>query len=418
MCKCLREKSDRMSVLEVKLFGAFSAVYEKKPLSFGKNSATKVIKLLQILFYHKESGITREKLLEDLYGREELTDAANNLRVTVHRLKKVLTNAGLPEGDYISIKKSVYKWESPVEVKVDALEMERLISEAENTEDEKLKIRMLEDACRMYVGDFLANNSGDEWVIVEAVRYKKLYSKALHQVCEWKIAHEEYDDVLNLCSVASELYPFDEWQAYKIDCFIAMNRYKDAMKEYEETAHMLGEELGISPSVHMLQQFELLSGRVQNRPQEISNIKSGLQEEEYESGAFFCSVPGFRDAYRVMCRCMERSGQSVFLLVCTLTDNKGRPLGSGERLDLMSQGLHDAIKSSLRRSDSFTKYNPAQYLVMLVGTNEEDCQIVINRIRKNFGKEHRSWEQYLECGVTSLLDYSDVQLNEGLRFAD
>lgn len=124
----------------------------------------------------------------------------------------------------------------------------------------------------------------------------------------------------------------------------------------------------------------------------------------FESGAFFCTIPGFRDVYRSVRRGMERSGQSVFLLVCTLTDNHGHPLESSKKLDEMSEGLFYAIKSSLRRGDSFTKYNSSQYLAMLMGTNEENCQIVIDRIMRSYGSLHKSWEQHLQCSVASLYD--------------
>ena len=406
-----------MQALEVKLFGVFAITYDKKPLSFGKSSSTKVIKLLQILFAHLENGITREKLIENLYGREEVNDAANNLRVTVHRLKKLLVNSGLPEYDYIKIKKGVYRWDSPFEVMVDALEMERIIRESQLEEESAKKIEMLEAACKMYVGEFMPNASGEDWVVVESVRYKNLYSKALQVVLDWKMEKGEYEEAIRLAAVACELYPFDEWQSVKIDCYIAMNHYKDAMREYEQTARMLVEELGVTPSARMLEQFEIMSGRLQNRPQAINKIQNNLKEDAFESGAFFCTVPGFRDSYRIMSRCMERNGQSVFLLVCTLTDGLGRPLDAGEKLDVMSDTLFGAIKDSLRRSDSFTKYNQAQYLVMLVGTNEEDCQIVINRITKRFARNHKSWEQYLDCGVSSLFDYESHTGPADYRFA-
>lgn len=55
------------------------------------------MKLLQILLYHGDTGISRDKLLDELYGREELADAANNLRVTAHRLKKIIVDARTSE---------------------------------------------------------------------------------------------------------------------------------------------------------------------------------------------------------------------------------------------------------------------------------------------------------------------------------
>ena len=390
------------TVLYVQMLGVFNIKYGEQPISLGRNTATKAVKLLQILLYHLEKGIAREALLECLYGREDLTDAANNLRVTVHRLKKLLVDAGLPEHDYITIKKGIYQWDSPMPVVVDALEMKRLIETAEEEDEEEKKIEMLEQACGMYMGEFLPNMSGEDWVVVESLQYKNMYSDALRQVCDWKLENGEYEQVLKLCAPACEMYPFDEWQTVKIDCYMGLHRYKDALKEYEETAKMLVEELGISPTPKMMEQFKFMSKRITNRPQEINEIQDQLQEETWEKGAFFCTIPGFRDAYRVIRRCMERNGQSVFLLVCTLVDSKGRPMEQSEKLEAMSDVLFLSVKNSLRRCDFFTKYNTTQYLVMLMGTNEENCQIVIDRITKRFTAEHKAWARHLDCSVSSL----------------
>ena len=112
--------SDHLPVLKVRLFGGFSASYGEIPVSFGRNTTTKAMKLLQILLYHGDTGISRDKLLDELYGREELADAANNLRVTAHRLKKIIVDAGLPSHDYINIKKGIYRWDAPMPTEVDA----------------------------------------------------------------------------------------------------------------------------------------------------------------------------------------------------------------------------------------------------------------------------------------------------------
>ena len=93
--------NDTNNVLQVQMLGVFNVKYGDKPLSLGRNTATKAMKLLQLLLYHLDKGITREELIENLYGREDITDTANNLRVTVHRLKKLLIDTGLPEHDYM-----------------------------------------------------------------------------------------------------------------------------------------------------------------------------------------------------------------------------------------------------------------------------------------------------------------------------
>ena len=393
-----------LPVLRVRLFGKEKITYGDTPILYGRNSITKAMKLLLILLYCGKEGITRNKLLEDLYGREELSDAANNLRVTIHRLKKMLYDAGLPEYEYIVAKGGLYYWDSPMETTVDAIVFRNMIAKAKEETNEKKKYAILSQACRMYTGEFLQKMSGDEWVLMESVHCKNLYTDALRQVCDYLLEQKEYKEVLRMVEPACEMYPFDEWQSVKIDCYIAMNRFREALKEYENTAKLLTEELGVSPSERMMKQFAVMSEHINNRPHVITEIKGDLREETEERGALFCTFPGFRDAYRVIRRGMERNGQSVFLLLCTLIDRKGRPMEDSEKLDEMSEVLFRSIKCALRRSDSFTKYNRSQYLVMLVGTNKENCQIAIDRIIDSFTREHKTWRNNLDCNVTSLLD--------------
>ena len=118
--------NEKTAILNVRMLGDFSITYDGRQVSFGKNTTTKAMKLLQILIYYGEQGIAREKLLNALYVREELADAANNLRVTAHRLKKMIIDAGLPEYDYIVIKKGVYRWNAPVPTVVDARKFQEL----------------------------------------------------------------------------------------------------------------------------------------------------------------------------------------------------------------------------------------------------------------------------------------------------
>lgn len=399
-----------LPVLKVRLFGKERITYGDEPILYGRNSVTKAMKLLMILLHSGKDGIPRNKLLEDLYGREEVSDAANNLRVTIHRLKKMLVEAGLPEYEYIISRNGIFYWDSPMETEVDTEVFKDLLAQVEAEPDLDKRLTLRKEACQLYRGEFLQKLSGDEWVLMESVQYKNMYSQALQQVCAVLMECKEYEEALRMVQPACEMYPFDEWQAVKIDCYIAMHRYKESMQEYERTTKLLIEELGVSPSERMMKQFKLLSEHISNRPQVIEEIKEGLRENPEEKGAFFCTLPGFRDTYRVIRRGMERNGQSVFLMVCTIVDSKGRPMGSSEKLDEMSEKLYQSIKESLRRCDSFTKYNQAQFLVLLMGTNEENCQIVIDRVTSRFSEEHRSWKQHLQCTVSSLYEVDNSSL--------
>ena len=136
-------------------------MYGDQPVFLGKNTTTKAMKLLQILLYHGEQGIAREKLLNTLYVREELADASNNLRVTVHRLKKIIIDAGLPADDYINIKKGIYSWHSPMKTVVDTKVFVSLYKEAKECTDAEQKeaLRRFDAAMK---GEKLDNGDGEE----------------------------------------------------------------------------------------------------------------------------------------------------------------------------------------------------------------------------------------------------------------
>ena len=321
--------SDHLPVLKVRLFGGFSASYGEIPVSFGRNTTTKAMKLLQILLYHGDTGISRDKLLDELYGREELADAANNLRVTAHRLKKIIVDAGLPSHDYINIKKGIYRWDAPMPTEVDAHQFVILSKDVQACTDKVKKLALLKKICLMYRGEFLPELSGDEWVLVESVQYKNIYSESLQELCKLLIERGEEDYV--------------------------------------------------------------------------------------RGGAFYCSLPSFRDTYRLVSRIIERNGQSVYLMLCSITNGKGMPMDKPDKLEVLSSELQNTIQQCLRKGDSFTKYSPSQFLILLVGTNKENCSMIFDRIQRYFSREHKSWKQYLDYFVSSVAEVdqqdSPIQFN-------
>ncbi|OUN25284.1 AfsR/SARP family transcriptional regulator [Blautia sp. An81] len=402
--------------LKVYMLGKFSMVYGGRPVTFKRNSATKVLKLLQILLHYSgaRGGISRSQLLEDLYGREEVSDAANNLRVTVHRLKKMLADTILPDYDYIQIEDGIYKWRSPMPTWVDVIDFSEYVKKGEAETNEAERYRLFRHACLLYQGDFLPELSGEDWVIINSVAYKKQFSIALSGVWEYLKYIQNYEEMLEISSEAVRIYPFDEWQAMKIEALMGLDRYKEAMDFYEETARMFFEELGISPSSRIMKLFDEMSAKMTSSYQTAGEIEKKLKEEEEKSGALYMSLPSFRDSYRLLQRILERNGQSAYLMVITMVDSKGRPAESTKKQEEYSKALHDAIQKSLRKGDSFTKYSTSQFLILLVGTNKENCRLIFERIVNNFSMEHRTWKNYLKYFASSL---AEVESNQSrIRF--
>lgn len=391
-------------VLKVQMLGGFSITYGDSLITFKKNTASKSMQLLQLLLYKKETGVPRKELIEILYGRGGLSDPSNNLRVSVHRLRRQMAEAGLPEEEYIKIVNGVYTWSSSVPTIIDVLEFHSLTEKAKDEKNPEKKAELQKKALELYQGDFLPKLSGEDWVLLEAVKYKNEYEETLQEVLEYQERCENFEEILRLSAAASDLYPFDEWQRYKIEALMGMGRDEEAMQVYQDTSRLFFEELGIQPSERMIHQFREMSKRIRNVPKAMPDIKGGLQEKGEETGAYYCSLPSFIDGYRLIRRMIERNGQSVYLMLCTLTDGNGNPMESGSKLERMSGELKLAIKRSLRKGDSYTQYSVNQFLILLIGTNEENCSLVSDRITRNFAEEHKYWKNCIEYYVSSVID--------------
>ena len=71
---------------------------------------------------------------------------------------------------------------------------------------------------------------------------------------------------------------------------------------------------------------------------------------------------------------------------------------------MLAEELKNAIKRTLRRGDLFSLCSPSQFVLMLNGTNEEDCKLIAGRITKAFCEKHNSWKKCLRYYVTSAID--------------
>ena len=171
-------------MLKVRMLGQEEITYGDHPILSGKNKITKSMELLLLLLHRKETGIARSRLADALYGVEEVADAGNSLRVTSHRLRKLLLDAGMPEEDFITIREGVYRWSSREEMDVDVWKFRELIEGAEKETDEARKAELLKAACQMYRGEFLPKLSGQEWALLAAASYKKMYCNALTWIIE------------------------------------------------------------------------------------------------------------------------------------------------------------------------------------------------------------------------------------------
>ena len=395
------------SDLQIQMFGTYSIKYEDKPISFERNTTTKTNQLMQILLQAGDKGIPRTKLLSSLFGDEDMANPANSLRATVFRLRKLLAAAGLPEDDYVTIKGGTYYWTSNIPYELDAHEFEALVQKAGKESDKAKKKSCLLEAVSLYQGEFLPQLGAEEWAVVLNVYYKNLFSDAMRTLCQMLKEEKDFKNLYHYAAKAAIIYPLEDWQIWQMDSLIAMDRQDEAMVLYETTTELLYKELGLTPSEQMKERFRQLEVYQHNKSDHVHAIQEGLNQREKEEGAFFCSYLSFVEGYRYVRRVIERSGQSAYLLLCTITDGKGTPLEKGERLSKVADELEQAIRISLRRGDMFTRYSDNQFLMLLLEIKQEDCAIVVKRINGCFEKTSR--KNYLKYSTAPVSEVKEAE---------
>lgn len=389
-------------ILEVSMLGTFRMQYGNHSFIIDRKSTTKTNRLLQIILHAGTEGVTREELVGRLWENEEVANPSNSFRAILFRVRKLLKEQGLPESDYIISRKGVYCWTPEIPYRCDCISFEEKAEHALKQAEDFGKTE-LEEAVRLYRGEFLPALGASEWVISWATKYRKLYMSCVKRLCGIYRDEQEYQKLYEIAEKAAVLYPLDDWQVYQMEALIAMKRSKEAVALYHRTEEMLLAELGSEPSKSMLEQLKRISSCVtEDDATHIQAIQEKL-EEEREEGAFYCSYPVFIENYRFAKRVLQRTGKSAWLLMSTITDGKGYASEGGVHFEYIRAELEQALKNSLRSGDLYTRYSTNQYLILLIGIEEENCGLVIERINNNMertaGKKYVKYHKVLVNGT-------------------
>lgn len=385
--------------IKVKMLGEFTLEYKGQAFTIERNTVTKVNQLLQMLLYFPD-GMAKKEILENLFNHEIIADPSNSLRALVFRLRKILPKCGLPNDEYVHIKRGTYSWTEDIPVDCDAHAFEKLANAAMEKENNN-RIALLEQACDIYGGDFLPELYGAEWATLIQVKLRKLYFNCVKELCEDYINKADYKKLLEISQKAASLYPHEGYQSYQMQALIELGKKQEAMQLYEQTEKIMFEELGVSVNSKMTEMLDKLGGRIRNSTDLIATVQKNLETaKEDTEGAFYCSYPVFVESYRYIKRVISRAGLSAWLMLCTITDGKGVALSSSDRLEDLMEELSESIMHSLRGGDMYTRYSDNQFVILLLQTTKEDCEKVQDRINDNMSKESR--RRYLQYHLTAV----------------
>ncbi len=372
--------------LQVQMLGGFSLSWGGKLVAGStKSSESQFNYLMQLLLHHGENGVSRDMLERVLFEDRDIQDIHHAARSVIYNAKRKLRAAGLPDVNYIEQRKGICYWNPQVPVKEDAAEFERLYRQAEEASDREEKVKLYMEACHLYTGEFLPQQTGVVWVAQEAKRYRALFCSCVERAVRQLRLTQDFPQMEELGIYATVINPLSDWETVTMEALVAMGRYEDARRLYDDTVDLYFQEQGLRPSSRMMELFEKLGTQMEHQYDALDDIQRKLSEGgENAYGGYLCTYPVFQGVYRMVERMMERGGQSVYLMLCMVVDSKGNPMKEGSVLEELTHRLGEAIQQSVRHSDSVCRYGKGQYLVLLVNTTRENCGVIQRRINYHF----------------------------------
>lgn len=387
-------------ILYVRMLGGFSVTWRGKQIVGGvKSRESQMAYFLQCLLHHRGEGVSRARLEEILFGERDVSDIHHAMRSVLYNTKKKLREAGLPEAEYIYQEKGVYYWNKAIPVKEDAKEFEELYNRVKGTEEPEKQLEYLLTACGYYTGEFLPRQSGIIWAAQEARRYQEMFFYCVEQAAILLRIQEDWPRMRELGLHATKVSPFADWEVVTMEALVMMEQTNAARKLYDDTVDLYMREMGVRPSKKLQEKMGL---QIHRTYAVLDSIQAELAEKnEDEDGGYLCPYPIFQGIYHMIERIMERSGQSVYLMLCTLVDSKGNPMEEGPLLEELSPRMEEAICESVRHGDAVSRYRKGQYLVLLLNTTRENCSIVQKRINYRFivGRQRTGIQYYVNSVV-------------------
>lgn len=397
------------AVLQIQMLGGFQVSYGQIEVVARNSRNSKVLQLFAYLVCNRDEMIRQDELIGILLRDEESENPVGMLKNLVYRLRKTLEAAGVTRA-CIQYKKGAYGFCSAVPCTVD---IERFSQRIQNLRENPLPddeaLAQYLEAVELYDSGFLPRFSREPWVVGYAVRYQGMYGECLERACALANHTGKQERLLPYLRKAVKLYPYEETLAVLyLDTLYRAKRVKEALEAYEAICATLLNDLGIGPTERLRQQFDIISSGVQEVTPSVVEVRSRMAEAKREPGAYFCNLEVFTSLYRFVLRHMERSTHSVYLMLCTLKEEDGEALPTGERMRKVSESFCAAVKESLRRGDTYTRYSSSQFVLMLMEIKQEDCDGVAQRIRHRFHRFPKMGRVQLDFKCISAADTDEM----------
>lgn len=206
------------------------------------------------LVHHRGEPVSRDLILESLWGDIDADRAGGQFHTTVYYLRRILATVGL-EG-IVRHARGYYKLEMN-RLHCDYDEYHQLVSASIPSQSGDIE-KYEEKLEKLYRTGYMQGNDY-RWAEQTRNRLEREYIRILHQIYEHYAQERNYSNAVNLLKKILTCDPLNEdIHAKLIQAYVHAGDRVSAMKQYDHLKRILDTELGIDPKESVTQLINLL----------------------------------------------------------------------------------------------------------------------------------------------------------------
>ena len=397
--------SEEKPTIYVNTLGGFSIKVGDKEITDNSNQSKKPWCLLEYLVVFQKKDISPNELINVIWADDPGVNPQGALKTLMFRSRKLLDPLELPPQKLLVQQRGSYAWTQEYPTQLDIDRFEAICTQVINhIQDEDAALKLCLEGLAIYKGDFLPKSEYESWVIPISTYYHSLYQKLVYKTVDLLLKKENFSLITSICQTAVGIEPFDEEFHY----YLVYSLYRDghtsqAIEEYNHTMDLFYNEFSISPSDHFKDLYKTIRSKEQGINTNLDSIQETLREEA-SGGAFYCEYPVFHDLFQLERRAIERTGDSIYLCLLTVSDLDGH-VPKLAVLNKSMEHLNNAVRNSLRCSDVYTRYSISQYIILLPTVTAEKGEMVLKRIISNFHKQYNRKDLTIEYKLQPVLPW-------------
>jgi DNA-binding SARP family transcriptional activator len=390
--------------IRITMFGGFRIYCDDVLMFESLSKPSKPFELLAMILLSDKDNVSAEELMQSLWADDSsVVNPEGALKNNVYLLRKALKSID-ENTEFIITKNGGYAWNDDIPMRLDVKELEKINTQIDNNKlSSSLQVELGKEALDIYIGDILPGLEMSSWLVFISHYYHVMYMNIVYRLCSLLSdigTNSAYEDIITIANKAAFIEPVSEkLYIYMFRSMKQLNMKEAVINFYPVANNMYYEEAGEQLSSEIKDIYLWASHGNIHTELDLRRIKNDLEEvtkkDKPLQGAYFCQYDNFKHMYHIIARGAERVGNSVALILLTLTTKDALIPPKKEAITSMMT-LKTIVQKSLRKGDVFSQFSQNQIIVMISIKHASDCELIQNRFASLYEKINSKNEMMLK----------------------